>query len=161
MLGIALASGCAIAVTPEQAAEGALRSQVNATVAPEGYRSGVLPPEMAEAWRSRVVNELGAWYSESLMRSHLGGTNNVTASLMEQPGPIVTSVDVLRLHMPRASIDGDSARIDAAAIEYTTHFAPGTWDEAHVEGTTMCRFDLRRLDARWVVVDEGCNVSGG
>jgi hypothetical protein len=160
-LGIALASGCAVAITPEQAAEGALRARLSADVAPDSYRSGVLPPELAEAWRSRVANELGTWYSESLMRSHLGGTNNVTASLMEQPGPIVTSVDVLRLHMPPASIEGDSARIEGAAIEYTTHFAPGTWNEAHVEGTTMCRFDVRRLDARWLIVDEACNVSGG
>lgn len=160
-LGLTVASGCAVAITPEQAAEGALRSRLNATVAPAGYRSGVLPPEMAEAWRSRVANELMPWYSESLMRSHLGGTTNVTASLMEQPGPIVISVDVVRLHMPPASIDGESARISEAAIEYTTHFAPGTWGEAQVDGTTMCRFDLERVDGRWLVVDEACNESGG
>lgn len=106
-------------------------------------------------------DDLVAWYSESLMRVHLGGTENVTASLMELPGPIATSVDVLSVHMPAASIDGDSARIDEAAIEYRTHFAPGSWSEEVIEGTTMCRFDLQRIDARWLVVDEGCNVSGG
>ena len=138
-----------------------MRAQLNATLAPESYRSGVLSPELAEAWRSRVANDLRVWYSESPLRSHLGGTNNVIASLMEQPGPIVASVDVVRVHVPPASIDGDSARISEAAIEYTTHFAPGTWNETHVEGSTMCRFDLRRMEARWVVVDEACNVSGG
>lgn len=83
-LGVALA-GCAVASTPEQAAEGALRAQLNATIAPEGYRSGALPPELAEAWRSRVANDLGAWYIDSLVRAHLAGTENVTASLMELP----------------------------------------------------------------------------
>ncbi len=158
---MALASGCGIAVTPEQAAEGALRARLNAEVAPAGYRSGALPPELAEAWRSRAASDVGPWFGEGLRVALVDRIRTLTANLMEQPGPIVTSVDVLRMHVPPATIEGDSARIDGAAIEHTTHFAPGSWNEELVEGTTMCIFELRRVDARWVVEEEACNVSGG
>ena len=150
-----------MSVTPEQAAEGALRARLSATIAPEAYRSGLLPPELAEAWRSRAATDLRTWFGESLVRAHLGGTETVTGNLMERPGSIVTFVDVGRVVVPRASIDGDSASVAGAAIEYSTHFAPGSWNEATVEGATMCRFELRRIDGRWLVEDETCNESGG
>lgn len=160
-LAVALAAGCVAAITPEQAAEGALRAQVNATVAPNGYRSGLLSADLAEAWRSRVAADLSGWYGENLTRSHLDGNRNVTASMMEQPGPIVMSVEILDVILPPATIEGDTATIREAAITYMTQFAPGTWHEAEKEGVTMCRFDLRRVDGRWLIQDEGCNVSGG
>ena len=160
-LGVALASGCAVAMTPEQTAEGALRSRLNASVAPDGYRSGRLSVDLAAAWRARVATDLVAWYRKNLAALHLMGTAHTARDLMERPGPIVTFVDFRRVVIPRASIDGDSARIDGAAIEYTTHFAPGSWDEEVLDGTTMCRFELRRVDARWLVEEETCNESGG
>lgn len=89
------------------------------------------------------------------------GTAHTARDLMEQLGPIVTSVDFGRFVIPRASIDGDSARIDGAAIEYRRHFAPGSWGEEFLDGTTMCLFELRRVDRRWLVEEETCNESGG
>src|SRR5688500_17557138 len=120
---MAIASGCALAVTPEHAAEGALRSRLNATIAPDGYRSGRVSAHLAAAWRSRVGADLEGWYGERLAGLHVRGTAHTARDLMERPGPIVTWVEVGRVVIPRASIDGDSARIDGAAIEYRTHFA--------------------------------------
>ncbi len=158
---VALVSSCAIATTPEQAAEGALRSRLNAMVAPEAYRSGRLPEDLATAWRSRVAADLEGWYDQGLAGLHLRGAAHTARDLMERPGPIVTLVEVGRVVIPRASIDGDAATINGAGIEYTMHFAPGSWNKATVEGATMCRFELRWTDARWLVEDETCNESGG
>lgn len=160
-LALAIASSCALPVTPEQAAEGALRSRLNAMVAPEGYRSGRLPEDLAAAWRARVTTDLVAWYTDRLAVLHLQGTAHTARDLMERPGPIVTFIDFGPVVIPPASIDGDSARIDGAAIEYRTHFAPGSWDEEYLDGTTMCLFELRRVDTRWLVEEETCNESGG
>ena len=107
------------------------------------------------------MTDLVAWYGKRLATLHLMGTAHTARDLMERPGPIVTLIDFRRVVIPRASIDGDSARIDGAAIEYRTHFAPGSWDEDFVDGSTMCRFELRRVDTRWLVEEETCNESGG
>ncbi len=150
-----------MANTPEETAAGALRARLNASVAPEGYRSGRLPMDLAAVWRARVATDLVAWYTERLAARHLMGTAHTARDLMERPGPIVTLIDFGRVVIPPASIDGDSTRIDGAAIEYRTHFAPGSWDEAFLDGATMCRFELRRVESRWLVEEETCNESGG
>ena len=106
-----------------------------------------------------MATDLEAWYIGRLAALHLMGTAHTARDLMVRPGPIVTMIDFGRVVIPSASIDGDSARIEGAAIEYRTHFAPGSWDEEFVDGVTMCRFELRRLDARWLVEEETCNES--
>jgi hypothetical protein len=147
--------------SPSSVVDGALRAGVDAIVAPEAFRSGVLPPDLAAAWTARAEAEYQLWFAGPALDQHLTGLRNVVAAAGTQPGPIVVSVDMQGIDTGTIKVEGDSAHVEGATVRYRKHFAPDTWSQSEESGVTECFFDLHRDAGRWRVVTDGCNVSGG
>jgi hypothetical protein len=146
--------------SPEAIVEGALRSNLEALVAPPAYRSGLLTPELADSWVARAESEYRAWYASPTIDRMITGIHNVTGALMAQPGPIETSVDITMVDVPSATVDGDEATVDYATMSAVKHFAPEAGADADVVYGAMLSCKLHLTENGWRVTDASWTDSG-
>ncbi len=68
--------------SPAAAVESALRAGIDANVAPEAFRSGVLPADLAAAWTARAEAEYQRWFTGPALDQHLILAPNRDRSLL-------------------------------------------------------------------------------